>query len=355
VIRKSLSVIAAAALLLFSGRAAAQQPAPQPAAAEAPQAGETAEARAERERDAEARAEHERDFETSVSGHRYRVRFDPASRLTVSGAATVLHDGEGGALVAFEAGFWFGYRKIYTYGTGEGRVIWQTDHQFTSGTVRPFVRPADGVPSLDATLYRGTLLRHSESPSIVLPFSPPKTVGFPFDVGLDAELGRVTIPVTPVVLPGFDKKAPWVHVGVVRTSFTLDPWRTGQPGRSLALGVGVRYDVDIYPAPTLGKPRFVHRIAPLTSGSARFRYQTDDGLLALDVFGEAAPHWTSENQWAFLANGYVRLDRTLIAINDRPIAAFAEVGYRYLPEGAGAPALHDLHGTLGIAASLGLK
>ena len=109
-------------------------------------------------------------------------------------------------------------------------------------------------------------------------------------------------------------------------------------GRSLALGVGVRYDVDVYPAPTLQTPVFVHRVAPLTSGSVRFRYQTDDGLLMLDAYGEVAPHWTSDNTWAVLANGSARLDRTLIAINDQPIGAYAEVGYRYLPEGAGAPA-----------------
>ena len=29
----------------------------------------------------------------------------------------------------------------------------------------------------------------------------------------------------------------------------------GQVGRSLALGVGVRYDVDVYPAPTLEHPQ----------------------------------------------------------------------------------------------------
>lgn len=337
-IRRALSLLAVVVLLLISGRAAAEPPPPP-----ADGAGE------------DPPAEDESAYRMSESGHRYRARFDPASRVSLTSGLTVVHDGEGSAVAAFEVGFRFGYRKLYSFGAGEGRVIWQVDHQLTSGTVRPFVRPAGGVPSLDATLYRTTLLRHSESPSIVLPMSPPMTIAFPFDVGLDAELGRVNVPITPVTLPGFGKKQPWVHIGVVRTSFTLDPWRTGQPGRSLALGVGVRYDVDVYPAPTLDTPRFVHRIAPLTSGSVRFRYQTDDGLLMLDAFGEAAPHWTSENQWAFLANGTVRLDRTLIAINDRPISAFAEVGYKYLPEGAGAPALHDVHGTLGVAASLSLK
>lgn len=328
----------------------------QPARGESAKSIRTAETAEEKEEDEDEEDDSKDDYRVSASGRRYRVRFDPASRVTVSAGATVAHDGEGNALPAFEAGFWFGYRKIYRSGAGDGRVTWQIDHELTSGTVRPAVRPGGGdVPSLDATLYRATLLRHSESPSIVLPISPPVTIGFPFDVGFDAELGRVTVPVLPVALPGFPERAPWIHLGVVRASFTLDPWRTGQPGRSLALGVGVRYDVDVYPAPTLGRPRFVHRVAPLTSGSVRFRYQTDDGLLSLDVFGEAAPHWTSEDRWAFLGTGTARIQRTLIAINDRPIGAYAEVGYRYLPEGAGAPALHDVHGTLGVAASLSLK
>lgn len=344
-IRLLLSLLPAIVLCMYSIRAHAQAPASR----------EDLEKSEEERIEAEERAEAEGDYRVAANGRRFRVRFDPASRVTLTGGMAVLHDGAGSALAAFEAGFSFGYRKVYRSGAGDDRVTWQIDHQLTSGWVRPFVRPAGDMPSFDAALYRATLHRHSESPSIVLPFSPPVTVAFPFDVGFDAELGRVTVPVTPVALPGFEVAQPWIHLGVVRASFTLDPWRSGQVGRSLVLGIGVRYDVDVYGAPTLEKPRFVHRVAPLTSGSVRFRYQSDDGLLMLDAFAEAAPHWTSDDVWSFLANGSVRLDRTLIAINDRPIGAFAEVGYRYLPEGAGAPGLHDVRGTLGIAASLSLK
>lgn len=337
-IRACLSILAATLLLLaFPASALAQsRPAPKPDAEQ-------------------ALPEDPGEYNVSPGGHRYRVHFDPFSRMTITGGATVMHDGEGSAAAAFEGGFRIGYRKVYVFGTGTGRVTWQIDHQLTSGWVRPDVRPGGGIPSFDATVYRATMARHSESPSIVLPMSPPVTIGFPFDVGLDVELGRLEVPNLAVSLPGFEQKQPWLHIGVVRTSFTLDPWRSGQTGRSLALGIGVRYDVDAYPAPTLNHPRFVHRVAPLTSGSARFRWQSDDGLLMLDVFGEAAPHWTSENKWAFLANATARMDRTLIAINDQPIGAFAEVGYRYLPEGLGAPALHDMHATLGISASVNLK
>ena len=360
-IRAVTSLLVAIALCLCSRSVLAELPAP-PAASGAPLAPGQAVKPAKKVSDiekeldeAEAEREKKASYDTSESGRLFRVRFDPASRITLNAGLTVIHDGDGSALAAFEGGMSFGYRKIYRFGQGADRITWQIDHQLVSGTVRPFVRPAGDVPSMDATLYRATLQRHSESPSIVLPTSPPRSVAFPFDVGLDAELGRLTVPVTPVALPGFATPQPWLHLGVVRLSFLLDPWRSGQVGRSLALGVGVRYDVDVYGAPTLQTPRFVHRVAPMTSGSVRFRYQTDDGLLMLDAFGEAAPHWTSDNTWAFLANASVRLDRTLIAINDQPIGAYAEAGYRYLPEGAGAPSLHDVRGTLGLSMSLSLK
>jgi hypothetical protein len=367
VIRRCLALLAAVVLCVYATRAQAEPPASGDAssAGAAAKPGKADGDDDEDETDEEESKDRKSSYRVHPSGRRYRVRFDPASRVTVGAGLGVMHDGEGSALAAFEAGFSFSYRKVYRFGGGADRITWQIDHQLTSGLVRPFVRHGGDVPSMDAVLYRATLLRHSESPSIVLPMSPPVTIGFPFDVGLDAELGRVTVPVTPVALPGVSAEGaplapgpavePWLHLGVARVSFTLDPWRSGQVGRSLALGVGVRYDVDVYPSPTLQTPVFVHRVAPLTSGSARFRYQTDDGLLMLDAYGEVAPHWTSEGRWDLFANVSARLDRTLIAINDQPIGAYAEAGYRYLPEGAGAPALHDVRATLGIAASLSLK
>lgn len=370
-IRRCLALLAVLMLFVYSRHAGAQPPAPEAGTEAGTSALGPGGAKVEKSGDEDDETDEEEERETKSSyrihpsGRRYRVRFDPASRVTLSGGLGVMHDGEGSAVAAFEAGFSFSYRKVYRFGGGADRITWQIDHQLTSGVVRPFLRHAGGVPSMDASLYRATLLRHSASPSIVLPLAPPVTIGFPFDVGLDAELGRVTVPVMPLS-PGAPEGSatppvlavpgqPWLHLGVARVSFTLDPWRSGQVGRSLALGVGVRYDVDVYPAPTLETPVFVHRVAPLTSGSVRFRYQTDDGLLMLDAYGEAAPHWTSEDRWDLFANVSARVDRTLVAINDQPIGAYAEAGYRYLPEGAGAPALHDVRGTLGIAASLSLK
>ena len=367
-IRRCLALLAAIVLFMYAERAGAEPPSPEAAGVEPGAKAGKAGDDDEDETDEEEAKEKKGSYRVHPSGRRYRVRFDPASRVTLSGGLAVMHDGEGSAAAAFEAGLSFSYRKVYRFGGGADRITWQIDHQLTSGVVRPFLRHAGGVPSMDASLYRATLLRHSESPSIVLPLSPPVTIGFPFDVGLDAELGRVTVPVMPVSPSGVSAGdaagaappagvagQPWLHLGVARVSFTLDPWRSGQVGRSLALGVGVRYDVDVYPAPSLQTPVFVHRIAPLTSGSARLRYQTDDGLWMLDAYGEAAPHWTSENRWDLSASVSARVDRTLLAINDQPIGAYAEAGYRYLPEGAGAPALHDVRGTLGIAASLSLK
>ncbi len=347
-IRRLSQVFFALALSSYSAGALADEP-PAQAAGQGSAASRQEEGVSQEEEDSRG------DYETSTTGRKYRVRFDPASRLSLTSGLRLMHDGEGNVVPAFEAGFSFTYRRVYRFGKGEEQIRWQVDHGFPSGVVFPFLRPASEIPSFDATVYRLSVLRHSESPSVVLPMSPPVTLAFPFDVGLDAEFGRVTLPVMPVVVSGFEKPAPWLHLGVVRLNILLDPWRTGQVGRSFALGVGVRYDVDMYAAPDLGKPRFVHRVAPMTSFSVRFRTQTDDGLLMLDAFAESAPHWTSENQWAFMANANVRVDRTLIAINDKPIGVYGEVGYRYLPGGLGANELHDLHGTLGVAGSFGLR
>src|SRR5262249_29601419 len=111
VIRSGLSTVFAAALLLLSGSALADPPADSSDSPRAPGA-------------ADGRAGREGDYRVSTTGHRYRVRFDPASRFTLSAAGTVVHDGEGGALFAFEAGLWCSYRRISSFGAGAGRVTW---------------------------------------------------------------------------------------------------------------------------------------------------------------------------------------------------------------------------------------
>jgi hypothetical protein len=302
------------------------------------------------------------DTVVSPEGHPFRVRFDPASRIWL-GMSYALGRGADGAWAHLpEVDLGLSYRGRYASGVGRGRIVWQVDHRVLAGWVTPFSRPIAGVPGLDAAAYATSLLRHDELPSVVLPLSPPVGVPFPFDIGFEGEVGRVSIPPSPPARVG-GGEAPVVRTGVLRASVVLDPWRSGEPGRSLELGIGARYDVDAYPAAgsgggggaSAGGTAVVHRVAPMTAGSLRLRAQSDDGLWALDCRGDFVPHWTSEDRWRVMVLSAAHAERTLAAINDEPIVAVLEGGYRLLPATAEVEALHDVRVSLGLTMNLALQ
>ena len=298
----------------------------------------------------------EDDYQIGTMGHRFRVRFDPASNISlgVAGAFT-RGPGPGAPRPAFEVSAGIGYRNLWAYGLGKDRVIWQIDHRILTGMVEP-IRPSFlRVPALDAAVYSVSLLRHDESPAIVLPSSPPASIPFPFDIGFESELGRVVVPsyLPPARADG--APIPMLHIGVMRAALLLDPWRTGRPGTGLEIGIGARYDIDAFAEPTFKTPKIVHRVAPMTAASLRFRLQSHDGLNVLDVRADSIPHWTSESIWKFMALSSLRLARTLIAINDQPVALYLESTYRFAPGTKQVEATHDVRVSAGLSFNLALK
>jgi hypothetical protein len=141
-----------------------------------------------------------------------------------------------------------------------------------------------------------------------------------------------------------------VRVGVVGASIMLDPWRSGVTGRWFMLGVGARYEIDAVRASAA-----VHRVAPMTAGSVRFRYETRDGLTHVALGGDVIPHWSSEGAWRFMARSSLHVERTLIALADEPMAAVLDGGYRLDPASVGSPPLSDLRVSLGLALHFQLK
>ncbi|MBK9258641.1 MAG: hypothetical protein IPM54_02270 [Polyangiaceae bacterium] len=303
----------------------------------------------------------DRDFRISKEGRRFRVQFDPESRIRVGVAGTLARTTETsiGASVELHAGI--GFRRRRSWGEGPERIEWQIDNRFLTGWVAPTVQPFGNMPAFDAVLYALSAHRHDLAPRIVLPSSPPASIPFPFDVGLDSEFGRVTVTrVSPV---GASDREPvaFMRVGVAHATAFIDPLRSNNPGRSIEIGVGVRYDIDLFGARTgtgapdsLAAPRVVHRIAPGTAGSLRLRFESLDGLWVMDARGEVVPHWTSEGKWAVGALGQTRIERTLIAINDEPIAAFFDAGWRLVPASLELAALHDVRVSLGVSLGLDL-
>jgi hypothetical protein len=308
-----------------------------------------------------ARAD-EADFAVSKKyGRRFRVQFDPESRIRLGLAASGVRDPSGRVDTTLEVQTGVAVRRRYGYGEGPSRVEWQFDQRLVTGWIAPFSRPFGDMPSFEVALYGAFAHRHDLAPRIVLPSSPPASIPFPFDIGVEGEFVRVVV---PRVLPGgaADGRAvPFLRVGVARGTAFVDPWRSNSPGRSIEIGLGVRYDIDMYgpqtgtgPADSIARPRLVHRVAPMTAGSVRFRFETQDGLFSLDVRGEVVPHWTSEGIWKVGALGYGRAERTLIAIDDQPIAAFFESSYRLVPPALELARLHDLRISLGFSFGIDL-
>lgn len=282
----------------------------------------------------------------AATGHAFAVAFDPARRVEIGAAGAIGRGPSGSIKPAPEIDFGVSYRSTRASGAGRDRVFWQVEHRAATGWIRPLAGPSPRVPAFDAGLYRATILRHDESPSLVLPTSPPVGLPFPFDVGFDAEAGRVAV--SAISRAG---AAPVIHLGAARAAILLDPWRSGVTGRLFTIGVGARYDVDVLAGEKIAA---VHRVAPMTEGSLRLRVESADGLSEIDARGEIAPHWTSLRSWAVLARASARLSRTLLAVDDQPIAAFVEGAYRYDPAANAAPATSDLRVSVGLALHLNL-
>ncbi len=336
--RRALAIAALALPLLAAGRAGADDTPPADPYAPLP-----------------------RGYARGDDGHVYRIAFDPGSHVWIGSGAAILRGAEG-AVAAPEIDAGIAYRSVSASGSGPDRVTWQVDHRVIAGLVVPRAGAGGGAPPIDAALYGVTMLRHDASPRIVLPTSPPVAIPFPFDVGFTSEVGRVTIDDRPASALGDGRPA--VRVGVVRADVVFDPWRSGRPGNSLEIGLGSRYDIDAY-APAWGAPsggpaapqgvRVVHRVAPMTAGSLGLRVQTGDGLLSLACRGEVVPHFTSEGGWKTMASGFAHVERTLGAVNDMPVAAVVEGGYRYVAATRDLDPVSDYRVSLGLAFSLPLR
>ena len=271
------------------------------------------------------------DFQADEQGRPFRVRFDPASEVRL-GLITKAYGGSRRfeAASALELGVL--YRSFVGFGDKEeDRITWQLDHRFLAGRIQPGDRL-----EMDLAAYSGSFLRHSAAPYMVLPTDPPQRFYFPFDVGAEARVGRVRL----------DPEA--IRLSLARASVLLDPWRSGKPGNSLEFGLGVSYDLDL-------NSEVIHRVAPFTAVSLRWRLQDDDGLTRFDLRGELTPHWASAGGWQLGAETVARFERVLLAFNDEPVALVLEAGYEQLPPAPGSSRVHEFTFLAGLAFGFQLK
>lgn len=282
-------------------------------------------------------------------GRKMRVEFDPGSRVrlgALSGVTTQAGERRG-VQAMIESGV--AYRSERRFGKPGESIRWQFDHRFAWGYAIPGLRSVDGVPALDASLYAMSWLRHADQSYLLLPTERPWKVAFPFDVGAVVEVGRVrTTPAAtgPEIL----------RVGVARSAIVLDPWRAAKPGRSLELGMGVRYDLELVGDPGLTPSRTVHRLSPFTSPSARWRWQDQAGRTTTEMAASWNPSWTSERRWDTRSmEVQARIERVVVAVNDEPIALVVDAGYARHGALKGVPDRDELRVTAGLTLGVQLR
>ena len=285
-------------------------------------------------------AQREGEYMTDEQGRRFRVAFDPARRLSL-GLGYGL-DGNNDT-VDDTLTIWTGleYRFVFDYGSDEYFVQWRLDHQFLVGSVEPESGPFMELPNADIALYRGWYERHATDSYITFPSTPPSRVFFPFDIGIEAELGRYHTPIFQA-----HEGLEIAQISVLRGALWLDPWRSETPGTNVAFGVGPRYDLDLGHDTAKDETRVTHRIAPFSALMARIRWSDNDGLTQFDLRGDFIPHWSSEQGWTYNYEAALLFERVLISLNDTPLSLRLQASLGDVPAQAGHPFAWEAQGGL---------
>lgn len=192
--------------------------------------------------------------------------------------------------------------------TDDPGVWWRLEHVVLDARV--------GRDSTRGVLYSGRYVRHARDGRIVLPTSPPRKLYLPFDLGAEAEVGRIA------TRGGADR----IDVGVVRTGFFGELLRSPSFRRRLELGVAARWDLT-GSASSSDLTVTEHRVAPFTLVMAAAHFESASGLTSLDLAAEAGRTWSTERGWESTAAASGALERILLAVNNRPLSVYARASY----------------------------
>jgi hypothetical protein len=239
---------------------------------------------------------------TDGAGRSFPVCFDPGNRveLSVGGVAGADEPARGGAL---ELGAAWRWRRDTR---GAAGLEWLADQ--TLGEGRALFTNGDGDPrAAEALLWRGTFVRHRESPFVLVPGPRPLRLPFPFDVGLLVEVGGAAWDAA---------RRDELRLAPARSALLLDVAGHGAV-RRLAFGPEVSWGVRL-----ARHGETVHDVVPFTGGVLDLRAESRDGLglLALTVRGGSAIAIPGGSE-AWIAAS-LSVERVLVAVNDRPVAVY---------------------------------
>jgi hypothetical protein len=245
--------------------------------------------------------------------------FDPGNRLVIDLAASDASEGAATPTGAIGGGLFL--RHIVR--TGDPEVTWRVEHGIFAGAID--LAPAGRY---QATVYHAQFLRHARDGHIVLPFAPAKKVFFPFDLGLESTVLSIS------GLRGDDH----VRANMVRASAFLELLRSPDFTRRLEIGPVVRWDADV---DRTRRTIDEHQVAPFSLASISLHLESKDGIAVLDTGVEGGMTWSNLHGWRATAGVRFDVERVLVALDDRPLALFADAAWSPSEDG-GAHALIGL-------------
>jgi hypothetical protein len=233
--------------------------------------------------------------ETTAASH-YATCFDPGNRLVVDAGTA----GFGGAIEL---------RHAIHFADAPG-LVWKMEHALLDVDLASY----DGS-QLTGRVYRGVYIRHAPDGHVVLPFGdPPAKLWLPFDVGALVEVGALTW-----------RPDATATVGVVKTAALVDLARSKDHHLRLALGPVASWDIDLARNPSLAVVD--HVVAPFTSGLVDVRFESAAGLDIATLRVESGVAWYGARGWLAATRAEASLERTVLSVNDRPVAVVAQARY----------------------------
>jgi hypothetical protein len=231
----------------------------------------------------------------TASGGRFATCFDPGNRFTLR----ISTDGVGAGL---------DLRHVIHF-DDEPDLVWKMQHSILESSY-------GGIwQHYGARLYAGRYLRHARDGHIIVPFSVDRKLFLPFDVGAEADVGVLSQRVGETT----------ADLGVVRTAALIDIGRSEDFTRRLAFGAVARWDVQVANEDMIDV--IEHQVAPFSTAVLDGYLEASNGLTLANLRIEGGSVWSSERGWGTQVMAGARLERVLLAFNDRPMSIFG--GARY--------------------------
>lgn len=246
---------------------------------------------------------------TDELGRSFRTCFAPGQGLELSaGSAWGDVQGAGAALAGALAVRWRGD----TFATS-GRREWLRDMTFLEARAR-FHGALDDARTAEATLWSGVFLRHLAEPFLLVPAPRPIRLPFPFDIGMAIGAGEVRWTSDRARGPEA------LDVEAVRGALLLDVARhLGSSVRRASFGPEMSWAVRFEEG---AKP--VQSLAPFSAGRVELLLESSDGLASLGLSGRAGYLLRFPTDNGPFYDCRLSVERVLVAINDVPLALFAE-------------------------------